>query len=536
MLFDDASALRLILIAGPLILASAWMLASPGRVVSREMTWDLLFNLNGAWHLHNGHTAHVDFHDPLGRLNFLLTEIGFRFLGPSVRAFLFGELIVAAAIFVAATAAAVNRLPLLPAVLFVLFACQLILIPINIGDLVTSYSFAMSYNSYCWSAAAILSLILFLPPRGGRGVAWLDAAVTGGLLVGLYFLKLTYFAAAMFEVGVALLVSRHVQQHYKTWCAVGLAVALNAVAPYNWAYLGDFWTALGAGAARANPTEQFITLFANTVELSLYTTGLVIAAMLWRAGQAPLRLPVAIGLMILIGMAVLSQNAQSRGIPLGLIVSFLLYDWVRGSPAIGSRRLMAGLMLALMVLPVAYVVRTGAIVAGYHYKATRGSSLFVIDRTNLRGLAVPSEPDGILSAFSSGQIDYTMFNRSRSVGPRYEMSQYEYIQTILEAADLFQSGRLSGGAVLLDQVNPLPFMLGRPPLRGANLWMDDDFPAQPAERLFAEADYVLVPKFATNSTVTGSAIGLYGTYLTRHFPHRIETRSWIVLARRPLPA
>ncbi len=453
-----------------------------------------------------------------------------------MEAFLFGELIVASAVFAAATAAAINRLPLLPAVLFVLFACQLILIPINIGDLVTSYSFAMSYNSYCWSGAAILSLILFLPPRGGVRVAWLDAAVAGSILTGLYFLKLTYFAAAMFELGVALLVSRHVQLHYRTWCAVGVIVALNAVAPYNWAYLGDFWTALGAGAARENPTEQIITLFANTVELSLYTTGLAIAALLWRSRLAPLRLPVAIGLMILIGMAVLSQNAQSRGIPLGLIVSFLLYDWVRGADSIGSRRLAAGLMLALMILPAAYVVRTAAIVAGYHYKATQGSSLFVVDRTNLRGLAVPSEPDGILSAFSSGQIDYTMFNRSRSVGPRYEMSQYEYIQTLLEAAELFQSGRLRGGTVLLDQVNPLPFMLGLPPLRGSNLWMDEEFPAQPAEILFAEADYVLVPKFATNSTVTGSAIGLYGNYIVRHFPHRMETRCWIVLGRRPLPA
>ena len=37
-LVDDASLARLLLIAGPLILASGWMLISPSRVVSREMT------------------------------------------------------------------------------------------------------------------------------------------------------------------------------------------------------------------------------------------------------------------------------------------------------------------------------------------------------------------------------------------------------------------------------------------------------------------------------------------------------------------
>ena len=52
------------------LLAAAWLLLSPGRIFSREMTWDLLFNLAGAWQLHSGQIAHVDFHDPLGALSF----------------------------------------------------------------------------------------------------------------------------------------------------------------------------------------------------------------------------------------------------------------------------------------------------------------------------------------------------------------------------------------------------------------------------------------------------------------------------------
>jgi hypothetical protein len=47
------------------------------------MTWDLLFNLAGAWHLRFGHVPHVDFHEPVGQLNFLLTEAGFLLVGPS---------------------------------------------------------------------------------------------------------------------------------------------------------------------------------------------------------------------------------------------------------------------------------------------------------------------------------------------------------------------------------------------------------------------------------------------------------------------
>lgn len=59
----------------PLTLASYALLA-PGVVFSREMTADLLFNLEGAWALFEGRILNVDVHDPLGILPFLLTEFG----------------------------------------------------------------------------------------------------------------------------------------------------------------------------------------------------------------------------------------------------------------------------------------------------------------------------------------------------------------------------------------------------------------------------------------------------------------------------
>jgi len=51
--------------------------ASPNLVVSHQMTWDFLYNLSGAWHLQHGHVPHVDFHEPVGQLNFVLTQLGF---------------------------------------------------------------------------------------------------------------------------------------------------------------------------------------------------------------------------------------------------------------------------------------------------------------------------------------------------------------------------------------------------------------------------------------------------------------------------
>src|SRR5882757_4222325 len=155
----------LALLAGVPVLVALWALLSPGLVLSHEMTWDFLYNLSGAWHLLYGHVAHVDFHEPVGQLNFILTLLGFELVGPTPFAFLVGVAIVTAGVFASASLAALRRLPVLPAALFVIFASLLVLMPANVGDKPNAYSFAMSYNRYGWSLLSILALILFVPPR-----------------------------------------------------------------------------------------------------------------------------------------------------------------------------------------------------------------------------------------------------------------------------------------------------------------------------------------------------------------------------------
>jgi hypothetical protein len=112
---------NLALLAGVPVLVALWALLSPGLVLSHEMTWDFLYNLSGAWHLQHGHVAHVDFHEPVGQLNFMLTLLGFELVGPTPFAFLVGVAIVAAVVFASASLAAMRRLPVLPAALFVIF-------------------------------------------------------------------------------------------------------------------------------------------------------------------------------------------------------------------------------------------------------------------------------------------------------------------------------------------------------------------------------------------------------------------------------
>lgn len=133
LMVGEASLVALVVLAGLALLPAAWALLSPAHVFSRSMTWDLLFNLAGAWQLHYGHVPHVDFHDAVGRLDLWLTDAGFYFYGPSPRAIIVGTIIMAAAMLAAGCFVAWRRLPLLAAALFVVFCCLIALMPANFG-------------------------------------------------------------------------------------------------------------------------------------------------------------------------------------------------------------------------------------------------------------------------------------------------------------------------------------------------------------------------------------------------------------------
>src|SRR5260370_5577240 len=113
-----------------------------------------------------------------------------------------------------------------------------------------------------------------------------------------------------------------------------------------------------------------------------------------------------------------------------------------------------------------WIVTAVAGVAGHYFK-TDDPTLTVVDRTNLRGLAVPTEQAGLLAAFAQGAKADQLLSRARVNRPRHELSPYEYVQTMTEAAALL-SRYPPAPVVLLDQVNPLPLVLGWPPAAAGN--------------------------------------------------------------------
>ena len=395
LMVGEASLAALVVLAGLALLAAAWALLSPAHVFSRSMTWDLLFNLAGAWQVHYGRVPHVDFHDAVGRLNLWLTDAGFYFYGPSPRAIIVGSIIVAAALLAAGCFVAWRRLPLLAAALFVVFCCLIALMPANVGDPPNAYSFAMTYNRYCWSALSILALILFLPPRSGRRGDIADVGIAGGLLLAMYYLKLSYFLVGFAAVPLALLVCPHVRVRWRIWIMMAVLITANAIAPYNHAYLLDVLAVAEAGGVRHNVTVVLMRFFTNPAEPAIYLAGLVAATSLWRCGVAPLRLPVAAAYLIGSGAALMSQNAQLNGIPSAMVIAFLIYDTLRQLPSGERLSGMAAVpLLVLLAFPLAFIAASAFDLAAYRINANSDKMVRVVDR---------NQPQGTCCAGRAGQ-------------------------------------------------------------------------------------------------------------------------------------
>ena len=512
-----------------------WLLLAAHTVFSREMTWDLLFNLEGAWDLWSGRQLHVDVHDPLGLVTFGLTAVGFQIAGIGPRAFLVGEALYAAAMLAAAICILPRRLPPAAAAVATLYVVLLVLVPINLGDRIEDYSFAMSYNRLGWSALILLFALVFLTPRRDDR-AWLDQGLAFLLGIVLFYLKITYFGVGVGAIAAGLLLSPHVRRRAGAWLGVLVALALVAVAPFNISYWRDILAAVAAGAARKDMVTQLRNVVTSR-DAAVVAVELVCLLCLRRSGVSLRRLVSAV-FIIACGAFILSQNQQSDGIALYVIVALMLFESAR-VPLEGRMRLPAPeaalLLAAILIAPSIDVLSMGASIAGYYAKAAT-STADAVEDTNLRGLAVPPEQPDLIAQFSRPQMAPGLLNAARRAHPLHELTQAEYLETILEAAgivgnfmatdDISRPPRIG----LLDAVNPMPFMLGLPPPRGQQLWFDAAFPWPPAELFLGQLDYVFVPKFPADSKSARIALARYGNYLAENF-RRTETESWIVFQR-----
>jgi hypothetical protein len=507
--FERAKLYWLTLASCFMLFISIYLMLSPGVAYSRKMTWDFLYNLEGAWRLYNGQVLHVDFHDALGTLPFALTVFGFQLVGAKPIAFVIGECVLAILLTILAIIAVKDRLPFLPALLFVSICAMLVVVPLNVGDDLPEFTFAMGHNRFGWSALSILCLLLFIEPRGGRYTVWEDLIAGNILTIGLFYTKITYFGVALAAITLALLTSGHIRRHWLAWCATLLVAVLIAFAPISDGYRADIISGISSGRVRWHPVGLIFAFVHDSIEQSWVLAEILFLLYLWRERCAKLG-DVFAGLFIwTAGFFILTQNTQVRNIPLYAVLTLLVYVrlgvWVRAAKP--QSLISAACLMSCALFPLLQPLSSNVLgLLAYNIKASPGPGAFVVKETNLQGLAVPADHDKITDG---------------------------YINTILSLADLLrEKGAPAARIVVIDQVNPLPFVLGAEAPRGGNLWSRGDIAWRAPEDVFREADYVAIPRFPTVRETLIEELEIYRDYLSAHFVRRYETPYWTLLERQ----
>lgn len=202
-----------------------------------------------------GQTPHVDFMTPIGALAFapiaLFTKLGFG-IGMAV---LWAQVLMAVLILPAVWWVSMNRLSPRIAALFGVIIMVLMLALVH-GEAQRSVSISMHYNRWAWAAAFVAIVAALIPPVHPRN-AVLDGVVIGLMLSALAMIKVTYFAAFIVPIALALILTG--QRKAILWTAVTggtvfIALTLWLGLGYWAAYLGDLLTVAGSDV-RSQPGE-----------------------------------------------------------------------------------------------------------------------------------------------------------------------------------------------------------------------------------------------------------------------------------------
>ncbi|HZH52944.1 MAG TPA: hypothetical protein VEZ16_13815, partial [Microvirga sp.] len=378
----------------------------------------------------------------------------------------------------------------------------------NLGEAVTSLSFAMFYNRIGWVALGALLVMYLLPRRVRPYQERLDVACATLLTLVMLYTKATYGLVALAFLVFLLSDPRQRRVAASVLALTGLAVLLvEAVWQGSAQYIADL--VLTGKVSGTRGPESLVLGFLR--HLSDYVLFAVLAALvLWRT--CSLRDLLFFGFCAVPGLLIQAQNSQPWGIitlHAGAVVAaeFLLRSETREKArtlASGSIFLVAALLLPTMI----------------HYALGLGI------HTSL-AVAQAGRPFG-LPAFE--QVRFTL-----PWAPGEYGFMGRYLDTIEDGAKALSGlpGRPERVSVL-DFANPFSAGLNLPPPRGDNAWLHwgRNVSAEhfiPPEEMFRDVRFLMLPKWGINPVPLRD---LYGAYVDANFDHAAETDFWIVAARR----
>lgn len=541
--FRIAAAYALLLMVG--YLAFLWSAASVFTII----THDSLIFFDSTYRISNGLVPSSDFPTALGAAQLYLPAWATWVIGGYGGSVELASVWVALGLGVACAVIGAQRMPvaitalLLGVVFLVTVPAAMVerwggesqtLINGETEIVADNLSWAMFYNRWGW--AALIPVFMVLAPRRDRTQAppIAEIAVFAAVLVFLFWLKASYFAAGL---GAAALYAFLNPSMWRTLAigggltATGI-LAIGLMTGNLLAYLNDIILAGKVSGAR---TESILGLLRrNMVEMlfALAPLGVLLATgrFTWRDG-------LVAAFMLLASMFVINQNGQLENLTALIVVAAYGAVRVIAEPDVHriARVAAAG---AFGMLAASQVLDRGMVMIDQAYAILREEArepapwaalpalrnVYVPERESMfnRVITKSDTPEArIRNVWLSGQY-----------GRRQELRQGEYMETLMAGVeDLMPVVKRGETVTTLDMTNPFPFLMNlRAPKGGwltlhMNRTISEDVHPAP-ETMFADADHVMIAKMSMVQSTADLMMDLYGPWLDANYGTRVETLYW----------
>ena len=483
---------------------AALLLAVPGRTITTAYVNDVLIFLDGANRIAFGQVPNRDFHTALGPLVYYLPALGLWLTGRMGGALPVGMavlILVLAPVFVHVLGSRLRPMLALP---FGAFLLLILALPANLGDPLSSVSFAMYYNRIGWAALALLAVLYLRPQAPDQPHWWQDASCAAVLVLVALYTKITYAPTAF-----ALLLLFALDPRQRRWAGAALGLVGCGMLLAELVWRGSFAHVQDLIDTAKVSGQRDLQLLVRAV-LNNFTDlvlALVLAALALYRSRSLLDL-CFYGLCIASGILIISQNAHGWGIITLFAAGVVAAEThLRYAPAARSWS-GAPLLFWLMVLPPMVKHAIGLVLYACMALSNFGTPLNLPNFTDVR----------FGRLWSPGDNGFTE----------------KYIGTFPKGASLLAQFDNPARVLVLDFSNPFSAGMGLQPPRGDISWMHwgrnisaAHHPA-PSE-LFDDVAIVMIPQIGINSRQLEE---LYGPFVAGNYQLISATEGWKVYVSR----
>ena len=482
-----------------------------GLVGSRLYSHDAFMLFDGAWRMLNGQRPHADFYSLVGFLTYVPTALGLMLSHGTAWGFGYGQALVGALLGVWAYLLGRRRLTDVPLTLLCMGVVLLVASPFPLGFSPMMISPSTVYSRQGYALLVLLVLESFQSRQSGKDF-W--GGISSGAIIGLlFFLKITYFAAAVFLLAALVPCRTQTAARWKGIVSGFAAVALGCCGYLRFQLAAMFHDLLLIGINKHIPIEWYLSdAIAQSAVLamvfSLIAAFALVAQGQRRAALAATVMGVAVSLA---GVMIIFGNFEPTGFPLTAFLAILILNsfGTAWRSKCSAPDVFQGSLLILGLVFIFGSLFSGAI--GFAFAIAQRPVVIrrvkALDAATLNGF-VPAGNDFVYGDF----LD--------------------------DGLALLRKYRRAGDTVMcLDFTNPFSYSLGMQPAPGGTTVLQ--YPAIFSDRshlagqyLFGMAKLVMVPKHFSDGSLEQNLDRIYGRYLHSQFVEVGESRQWTVYRQK----